>query len=305
MKEIALALGGGGSRGIAHVGIIRALQKEGFSIKAIAGSSAGGIVGAAFANGVSIEVLTDIALKISDLKIFSHIQLSDPSILGLAGLEKELLKTIGDIEFSDLQIPFGCTAVEIENAQEYIFTSGKVIDAVMATIAVPGIFPPKVIGDFAFVDGSILDPVPVALARWLAPHLPIIAVCLTPAPAGWAHMPPLINPPANPFTKPILDQFSKLRISRAFNIFSRSMETTARMLAELKMQIDHPDIILRPKVDQIGLLDAVSVDDLIQKGEDAVTSSLKEINQIFGVTKQVIRLFNQPTQPGRSFDQKE
>jgi NTE family protein len=300
MKEIALALGSGGTRGISHVGVIRALEKEGFQIKAIAGTSAGGIVGAAYANGVNIDELTKIASKVSDFRIFSQFQLTDPSILGLSGLEKELLKSIGNVNFSDLQIPFGCTAVEIDSAQEFVFTKGKVIDAVMATIAIPGIFPPKNIGNYSFVDGGILDPVPVALARWLAPQLPIIAVCLTPIPEAWAHMPPVINPPTNQFTKPILEQVSKLRLSRAFNIFANSMEITARMVAELRMQIDHPDIILRPKVEQVGLLDTVSTDELIKIGEDSVYQSLKELNQLFGITKQVIRLFNQPSLPGKS-----
>ena len=300
MKEIALALGGGGTRGISHVGVIRALEREGFSIKAIAGTSAGGIVGAAYANGVTIDQLMGIAAKISDLRIFSQINISEPSILGLSGLEKELLNTIGNVKFSDLNIPFGCTAVEIESAQEFIFTKGSVMDAVMATIAIPGVFPPKVIGEYSFVDGGVMDPVPVALARWLAPQLPIVAVCLTPVPTAWAHMPPVINPPTNQFTKPIVDQFSKLRIGRAFNIFTRSMETTARTLAELRMKIDNPDIIIRPHLEEVGLLDTVSPEELIQKGEDAVYQSMKELNQLFGITKQVIRLFNQPTQPGKS-----
>ena len=300
MKEIALALGGGGTRGISHVGVIRALEHEGFAIKAIAGTSAGGIVGAAYANGVNIDQLIGIASKISDLRIFSQINISEPSILGLAGLEKELLSMIGNVKFSDLKIPFGCTAIEIESAQEFIFTKGSVIDAVMATIAIPGIFPPKVIGEYSFVDGGVMDPVPVALARWLAPQLPIVAICLTPVPTAWAHMPPVINPPTNQFTKPIIEQFSKLRIGRAFNIFTRSMETTARTVAELRMKIDNPDIIIRPHLEDVGLLDTVSPEDLIQKGEESVYQSMKELNQLFGITKQVIRLFTQPTPPGKT-----
>jgi len=299
MKEIALALGGGGVRGIAHVGVLKALVSEGYSIRAIAGTSAGGIVGAAFTCGYSTVEIENIAKNLNDLKIFSPSFSDSPSILGLSGFEKELLRYIGNTKFEQLKIPFGCTAVEINSAQEFVFTTGRLLDAVMATIAVPGIFPPKQIGEYMFVDGAILDPVPVALARWLAPNLPIMAVCLTPPPEDWAHMPPMINPPHSPLTKPILDQFSRLRIGRAFHVFSRSMETTARMLAELRMKLDKPDIILRPDVGQIGVLDVVSTDDLIKKGEQSVYNARKDIHQAFGMTKQFVRMFNQPVLPGK------
>jgi NTE family protein len=302
MKDIALALGGGGVRGIAHVGVIRALIAEGYTIKAISGTSAGGIVGAAFASGMSTDEIIKITSKLNDMKIFSPSFSSEPSMLGLSGFEKEMLDAIGDIQFNQLKIPFGCTAVEINSAQEFVFTNGRVLDAVMATIAVPGVFPPKQIGDYTFVDGAILDPVPVALARWLAPNFPIVAVCLTPIPENWAHMPPIINPPLIPFTQPIINQFSRLRIAKAFTIFTRSMETTARMLAELRMKLDKPDIILRPSVGEIALLDNVSTEELIFRGEQIVRDSKKELQQIFGMTKQVVRLFNQPVLPGKEIN---
>lgn len=223
-------------------------------------------------------------------------------MLGLSVFEKEILDALGDIQFDQLKTPFGCTAVEINTAQEFVFTSGRVIDAIMATVAVPGVFPPKQIGEFTFVDGAILDPVPVALARWLAPNIPIVAVCLTPVPEDWAQMPPIINPPHSSFTQPLLEQFSRLRIAKAFNIFTRSMETTARMLAELRMKLDKPDIILRPAVSEIALLDMVSTQDLILRGEQIVKDSKKELGQIFGMTKQVVRLFNQPILPGKEIN---
>jgi NTE family protein len=299
MKEIALALGGGGVRGIAHVGVIQALLHEGFSIKAIAGTSAGGIVGAAYASGLSTDDIIAIAGKINNPKLFALPQANDPSILGLAGLEKELINSFRYKLFEELPIKFGCTAVEINTAQEYIFTNGKIVDAVMASIAVPGIFPPKVIGNYTFVDGGILDPVPVALARYLAPNLPIIAVCLTPVPDEWCHMPPMINPPQSSLTKPIIDQFSKLRLGKAFNIFTHSIDITSRMLAELRMKIDKPDIVLRPRVDEIGLISLAPTSDLVAKGQQSVYDALKEINRMFGVTKQVVRMFNQPIAPGK------
>jgi NTE family protein len=302
MKDIALALGGGGVRGIAHVGVIRALMAEGYSIKAIAGTSAGGIVGAAYASGMSTDEMVKITSRLNDVKIFSPSFSSEPSMLGLTRFEKEMLDALGDIQFDQLKIPFGCTAVEINTAQEFVFTSGRVLDAVMATVAVPGVFPPKQIGGYTFVDGAILDPVPVALARWLAPNIPIIAVCLTPIPEDWAHMPPIINPPHIPFTQPLLEHFSRLRLAKAFNIFTRSMETTARMLAELRMKLDKPDVILRPDVSEIALLDIVSTQDLILRGEQIVKDSKKELGQIFGMTKQVVRLFNQPILPGKEIN---
>lgn len=299
MKEIALALGGGGVRGIAHIGVIRRLEKEGFTIRAISGTSAGGMIGAVYAAGFSPDQIIEILKQVDQSQLFSRQHGDGPSLLGLQGVTQALSSLMKDCTFDDLKIPFACTAVDIDTAQEIILTEGRVVDAVLATIAVPGIFPPKKLNGLTLVDGGILDPVPVALARWLAPGLPILAICLTPVPEGWAHISDFRIPQPIPLPAPIIGQFSKMRIGQAFNIFVRSLETTWRMLSELRMQIDQPDIIIRPNVERYGILDFANIDDLVQQGEQAVEQALPEIYKTNSFTVQVSRYFRRPVLPGK------
>jgi NTE family protein len=175
-KKITLALGGGGFRGIAHIGVLQALLDLDLDIRAVAGTSAGGIVGALFAAGYSPEQMILALRQLDSRKIFRRQKGETPSFLGLQGIYATLRELIGDRDFSDLKIPFACTAVDLNTCNEIVIENGKVLDAIMATIAVPGVFPFKQIGELKLVDGGVLDPVPVNVARHLAPRLPVVAV---------------------------------------------------------------------------------------------------------------------------------
>jgi NTE family protein len=300
MDEIVLALGGGGAKGAAHVGILRVLEQEGFAIRAIAGTSAGGLVGALVASGYDSHRIEQVLSGFSNPRLFSRAHHDGPSLLGLQGLNEILLEEIGNRTFEQLEIPFACTAVDLSTSQEIILAQGSLMDALMATIAVPGIFPPFKMGEYNLVDGGVLDPVPVALARWLSPHLPIIAVCLHPAPERWAHIPQRMLIPENaPIPKPILDQFARMRFGQAFQIFVSSIDTTSRMLAELRLQQDRPDVIIRPQVEDFGMLDRINPAEMIQIGEDAARKALPEIREALKWSNQITRYFKKADPPGK------
>ena len=229
MADIALALGGGGVKGIAHIGVIRRLEQEGFNIRAIAGTSAGGLVGAVYAAGYSPSTIEGIIENVDRSRLFARGSREGPGLLGLSGMTQTLIGVLGDRRFEDLKIPFACTAVDIKTAQEVILSQGRVVDSLLATIAVPGVFPPKMVGEISLMDGGVMDPVPVALARWLTPSLPVVAVVLSPVPEGWKHMPSLaksILPATTPIPLPILEQFSRMRLAQAFDVFMRSFDVT-------------------------------------------------------------------------------
>lgn len=303
MTDIALALGGGGIKGIAHIGVIRILEKAGFSIRAVAGTSAGGLIGSIYSFGKTPDEIEEIVHNLDQAKLFSRTKEDGPSIMGLGGVVDALSQHLGNATFSDLKIPFACTAVDTRTMQEYILNRGRVSDAVLATIAVPGVFSPKLIGDREFVDGGVLDPVPVALARWLAPSLPIIAVCLSPAPEGWAYMPELNVPVSYPLAQPIINQITKTRVARAFQIFVRSMDITSHMLAELRLQVDKPDVIIRPDVSRFGILDTVNPQILIHEGELAAMNALSQVQKSLGWTNQLARRFRKAYQPGKLIEE--
>lgn len=304
MSEITLALGGGGIKGIAHVGVLRILEKSGIKIRAISGTSAGGIVGALFAAGYSPDQIENLINTVDQRSLFKRGDNEGPSLLGLSGLVDVLSQQLDDFTFTKLKIPFACTAVDIHTSTEIIINQGNVLDAVQATIAVPGVFPPKEIGDYRLVDGGVLDPVPAALARHLNPTLPVIAVSLTPEPEKWIHLPPIQLPAALPIPSPIVDRIARFRISQALQIFVKSMDISSRMLAELRLQIDKPEIIIRPDVVRYGMLDEVAPSDLIRAGEEAAEHCLPQIEELFTLRKKITRqLFkSQAPLPGKYLD---
>ena len=185
MKKITLALGGGGIKGFAHIGVIRQLLKEEFEITAIAGTSVGGIVGALYAAGFSTEEMEAFSRNLNFQKMINRAPKDAPSLAGLQGLFNVLKEKLEDMSFKDLKIPFVSTAVDIKTGREIIMNTGKILPAIQATSAIPGLFPAVRLHDMDLVDGGVLDPVPVSPARWLFPDYPIIAVSLSVPNSEW------------------------------------------------------------------------------------------------------------------------
>jgi NTE family protein len=281
MMDIALALGGGGIKGTAHIGVIDRLEKLGFKIRAIAGTSAGGLMGAAYAAGNSAMEILKVVQNLDAATMYRRHSDDGPSILGHAGLVDGLSILLGERTFADLQIPFACTAVDLNTSREIYLQDGKVMDAAVATMAVPGILPPIRSGNFLLVDGGVLDPVPVGLARILAPDLPIIAVVLSPEIGEWEHIPFNHKFGAGPLPIPvpssIINSFSRMRFGQALRIYSQSLEISTRMMTEMRLKIDRPDVILRPEVAGIGLFDRVDPLVLVEAGRKSVDEHLNEL----------------------------
>jgi len=299
MPDVAVALGGGGIKGLAHIGVLRGLEKLGLTIKAIAGTSAGGIIGAVAAKGISPDEISERVIHLDQNELFKLSFSNTPALLDFSGLASVLVEMLGETSFEELPIQFACTAVDIKACQEVIISNGKLLDAVLATIAIPGIFPPKEMGNNLLVDGIILDPVPVSVVRWLAPTLPVIAVVLTPAPEGWAHVPSPGLDRVSMIPRQILETFSKMRITQAISIYTNSMDISARMLAELRLQIDKPEVIIRPKMDKYNILDKVDANELIQLGEDSVDEAKDEILKTLNWPQALSRYFRKVELPAR------
>ncbi|HEX2980033.1 MAG TPA: patatin-like phospholipase family protein [Anaerolineaceae bacterium] len=292
--DVALALGGGGIKGIAHLGVIRQLERAGVRIRAVSGTSAGGLVGALFSAGLSSTQIINLVDRMVATNLFKRGPNDGPSLMGLAGFTSIMIEAIENRCFTDLQIPFACTAVDVNTGTEFILQDGPVIDAVLATIAVPGVFPPRRMGNATLVDGGIMDPVPVALARKLAPQLPVIAVVLSPARDKWARVPPMhlpITPPL-PIPSPIVESLTRMRYAQALQIYIESMDISSRMLTEMRLAIDRPDVIIRPDVDRFGILDQLNshqINELLQAGDRAALAALTEIRESTSFLSQVIR----------------
>jgi NTE family protein len=273
--DIALALGGGGSRGYAHIGVLRRLEEEGYRVRAVAGTSAGGIVGTLYAAGYTPDELEARLAKLDQTKLFGRSSGEGPSILGLGGATRVLEEFFGDLTFEKLKLPCAVVAVDIKSAQEVVLSEGCVVDAILATSAIPAIFPPRLIGDHQLVDGATLDPVPVSVARSLAPMLPTVAVVLTPLLGRKRNLLSLRFPSRIP--TPIVERLYRLRLAQALNIYIQATDAGARMLTELRLKLDAPDVIVRPDVEGVGLLERVDVHKIIRLGEQAMDAALPDL----------------------------
>ena len=300
MQEISLALGGGGIKGIAHIGVLQELERNGFSIKAVAGTSAGGLVGSVFSAGVPLDRIIEIVNRMDQKSLFARDSKDGPSILGLKGLTNLLIEVLGNKTFEDLILPFACTAVDIKSSQEYILHEGRLIDAVLSTIAIPGVFPPRKINNAELVDGGVLDPVPVTVARWLHPSLPVVAICLSAAPQSVETFSPSYRLPIRgPIPAPIIEYFARLRLSQALQTFLDGYETSSLLLADLRLQVDKPEVIIRPEVSQYGTLDIVNPQELIEIGRKSVQDALPQIQESLNWSKSLVRRFRKVETPGK------
>jgi NTE family protein len=276
--DIAVALGGGGARGYAHIGVLRRLEAEGYLLRAISGVSAGGIVAVAYAAGITTDEMEATFTKLDQSKLFARSPNEGPGLLGLSGAARLFEELFGDRTFSDLSIPCAVVAVDLKRCQEVVLNKGRVVDALLATIAVPGVFPPRQYGEAQLVDGAVLDPVPVSVARSLAPGLPVVAVVLdldTNAARDLISLPFPVTVPAQ-----IVERITRTRVAQAFNIFLQSVDASSRALAVMRLQADHPDVIIRPNVNSIGLLDKVDIHKVILLGEESTELVLPELQRV-------------------------
>jgi len=300
-QKIAVALGGGGIRGYAHIGVLRQLIVEGYEIAAVSGTSAGAIIGSLFAFGYTLDEIESFVEEMNTKTMFGRQSNDSPSIFGLGGLNKMIKAKFGNRTFTDLKIPFACTAVDLNSGSEIIINTGKLIDAIQATTAIPGIFPSKIIGPLTLVDGGIFDPVPVAAARWLTSNLPIIAVCLTPDQENWKDLPHLKIPPNMPIPAPVMETVFQLRIGKAAMIFADSIDIMTNMIAELKLKIDKPDFILRPDMQKYAIFDDIDPYDLIDRGKQIVIKKRSELKRVFSTSRKLGRWLKPSRLPGKLF----
>ena len=286
--DITLALGGGGSKGNAHIGVLRRLEQEGFKIRAIAGTSFGGLVATFYALGYTPDEIEEAFVSFDQSSWYGRLSRNEPSFIGFAGVVKWLEVHIGSRTFADVKIPYTVTTVDLNSGRQINLTQGSLLDSILATIAIPGIFPAQRIGDWELVDGGTLDPVPVAPARALAPKLPVVAVSL--------NMP--IGEPAQSWTIPGMDavphsiakRLRRSRYARAMDIVLRSVDIMMRAVAEYRLAIDKPDVIIRPYVADIDTLSRVDVSEVAKRGEAAVDEVLPELKQLFAWHNRAARL---------------
>jgi NTE family protein len=265
-KRVGLALSGGAARGIAHIGVLDVLHKEGIPIDMIAGTSAGAIIGAIYAFQLETDKMLEFALDPSWKKASI---MSDPS-LGRSGFLKgkkieHLLTGFmgGDIDFNDLKIPFNAVATDIDTGEEIVISSGSVMDAIRASISLPGIF--KVVerdGHF-LVDGGLTTPVPIEVVRRMGADF-IIAVNVNPD-----------------MTDRMSDGYkarlASNKVPNLFQVIMQSFYITTWSLAQ--KSLGGADVVIEPILGAISSSDFKLAGKAVYHGREAAERALPEIKR--------------------------
>ena len=271
--KIGLALGGGSARGLAHIGIIDALLESGIRISAVAGTSIGSLVGAGLASG-KYDRIRDYALSLNVRRAIFGI--CDPSFpfTGLMEGRKatEMFTEMLEVEnIEDMPIPYCAVCCDHGTGERVVLDRGPVKNAIKASISIPGLFEPLELDGRILLDGGIVEPVPVRAARELGAEF-VIAVDLN-------HY-VLDRPPED--RRSIIRGLDTLRgrHNRTPDIFRMMMDGLFIMERNLSLRTlkeDPPDILLRPRIGDIGFLDYNRAKDAIVRGRECALEKMDEI----------------------------
>lgn len=174
MKKLGLALGAGGSRGVAHIGFLRALEEEGIQPDYICGCSMGSVVGAAYASGMTAREIWDAVSKLRIVDIITPSK-QRGGLFGTRKMQQLLSKHLGELTFAQLKIPFHCIAVDMHTQSVVEFSEGSVVDAVVASSSIPAIFHPLDKEGMRLVDGGVLERVPARQVKAMGADI-VVAV---------------------------------------------------------------------------------------------------------------------------------
>ncbi len=157
---IGLALGGGAAKGVAHIGVLKALEDANIEVDYIAGTSVGAMIAALYAFKVDVETIGSLARRLTMSKVTSF-KLNKTGFFSTESLRELMLEYVGDVAIEDAVIPLSIVATDINSGEEIILTSGSVVDAVCASAAIPGIYIPVEINGRTLVDGGLVQNVPI------------------------------------------------------------------------------------------------------------------------------------------------
>jgi NTE family protein len=277
-KSLALALGGGGVRGLAHIGVLKVLVNAGIRIDFLAGTSFGGIVAIALASGKSVEEMEDQALRFSQYR--ELVKLVDLTthrrgLLHGGKVRKYLANWLGEqLTFGDLKIPTILNAVNLSSGQEVILASGPVMPALFGTICIPGIFSPVYLDGQWLVDGGVLNNVPVNLAGQFSSDIVIGIDVLT-----HTNQKPNWQPAEGHAQSPW-----PLQTPEFFMDLYRSMLIMVSTQTRHHLESTPPDLMINPPIDtNITMFSGFTrARETIAAGEQAALALLPEIeNMLF------------------------
>jgi NTE family protein len=278
VRRVGLALSGGGARGLAHIGVLKVLEQEGIAVDLLAGTSMGGIVAAAYAAGLTPAFMEQEALRMSNPRRL--LSLADPTLprRGLFEGQKVvdyLSRHLGECTFDSLRCPLSLIAVDLEKREAVTLNEGRVIDAVRATMALPGLFKPveqESQGDRQLlVDGGLLDNLPADVTRQMGADV-VIAVDVIGGNSTFSAMIKTLRQ----------RRYVPGGVASTFEVMLRSLDVMMKEINRRCLVEAAPEVIIRPDIspDVSVMLGFTHAADTIASGERAAVEALPDIQSV-------------------------
>ena len=286
-KKIGLALGSGGARGLAHIGVIEGLEAHGYEISQIAGCSMGSLVGAIYASGN----LKQFKQWINELDFWDVFRLMDFTLNSQGFIKgekvfKEMESFIGNVNIEDLDIPYCAIATDLKQKKEVIFRKGSLYEAVRSSISIPTVLQPMEINGNSYIDGGIVNPLPIDHVNGIKVDQ-VLAVNLN---SRKPYVPPQNfsskqERPASNYEKQIeiikkqaAKWFKKSNAKKKelnfFDLLNNSFDLTQDCLADFIIEKHHPDILIEISREACGTMEFYRAEEMIAAGREAFEQAI-------------------------------
>lgn len=275
--RIGIALSGGGAKGIAHIGVLKVLEEAQIPVHMLAGTSMGGIVSALYAAGRSVGEIEQLVRSLHLLDIVQR----DRTGLGLLGQDKiadRLRDGLGgDLTFDQLKLPLALVAVDLETGEEVVIRDGSVVEGVLATAALPLVFPPRRWRGRLLVDGAVLNPIPFDVVRQMGADR-VIAVHTR---HDLSDVLETVTPPRGQGAEAIIRLLLyRSRWTPMLHIGERSLSIMSDRLVEQRLRDAPPDLMIEVLLKDVGLFDMDQVDVCLRAGEDAARQHVSKLVEL-------------------------
>lgn len=282
--KIGLALGCGSARGMAHIGVLKVLERHRISVDIVSGTSMGAFIGGAYASGADVGVLEKVALTV-DWKMTAMMFRPTVSHAGLVSgerIKRFLEDGLGNPNIEDLPRPFACVATDILTGEEIVMDRGPLIEAIRASISIPTFFIPVHSKHRFLADGGVVNPVPVDLARRMGADI-VIGVNVIPLKASDLEIEKM-KKDARIFSK-IRELFKKEGTAKSFSpnfidIMINTVTIFQREIIKLRLERDKPDILIEPDTSNEGLKGYLKGEEAIRAGESATEKVVSKIEAL-------------------------
>jgi NTE family protein len=291
---IGLALGCGAARGFAHIGVLRTLLANGIRPDVVTGTSIGAVIAGVYAAG-RLDAFEAWARELTRGRVFGYLDFSfsGSGLIGGSRLADDLVRELGDVRFDELPVRVAAIATEVGTGHEIWLTRGRLADAMYASYALPGIFPPYRIGGRWLMDGALVNPVPVSAARSLGARL-VIAVNLNADNFGRGtviqnHGPDFdegLQPSTEPPPESLRGKAEQLFKRRFFGSPGKPGLSTVMVdafnivqdrITRTRLAADPPDTLIAPRLARFGVFDFHRADEAIKLGVEATEKALENI----------------------------